>query len=100
MSGFQVGDVVVCVRTGMIACPHSSNHWHTGEGSPANGSVSRIEAIYLDVTDDGFVCGCTALRLSDGLAGIVQRFRKIRPASEEFIHALRACKPERIGEPA
>lgn len=96
MSGFQVGDVVVCVD--------ASTDRYTGIALLVKGRTYRIRDTHVSPTGETGFC----------LAGVVHpvpystgaergwyphRFRKIEQADEQFIVALRACKPERIGEP-
>jgi hypothetical protein len=96
MSGFQVGDVVVCVD----ASPYRLQRYVHLVWPIARNRCLKVEAVLTAP------CGNTGLHFFDGPLSPspwgfdVTRFRKIRPASDEFIASLRACKPQRVGEPA
>jgi hypothetical protein len=89
MSGFQVGDVVVCVddksRPGFDRCRLCRN------------ATYRVEKVGL-----GPISGdpCLMVSQDDYVWHPLWRFRKIRPASDEFIASLRACKPQHAKVPA
>ena len=88
MGDWQPGDLVLCVRGGEIACPHSDGI-HTGDDFPNSGVIDAVDSVGFDEMDDGTHCGCIALFFKSGRAGVASRFVKITPGTE----------PEGIEEP-
>lgn len=88
MSGFRIGDVVVCVDDSPCRAPHLL-------GLPfafKRGTVKKISYVCLDGR------GKVAIRFTDGPEPIgpgfvAERFRKIQKADNAFTAQMRALKP-------
>jgi hypothetical protein len=80
MSGWEVGDLALCLVEGEVDCSHCGLT-HTGLASPAKGEVARVSALGPGI---GSRNGCFALVLCfDGeRLGLASRFRKIKPDTE------------------
>lgn len=90
MIDIQAGDVVVCVNTRVIEC---DSFYHTGAGLE-KAAVCRVARI---TRDD---CGCPMVLTTSGKAGLIQRWRKIKPATEEFTTQIKAIRPIKQREDA
>lgn len=80
MSGWEVGDLALCVDDGRVLCI-TCGAVHNGRISP---SVNEILMVSVVAPGLGSVHGCTALVLGfeDGRMGLASRFRKIKPDTE------------------
>lgn len=91
MSGpFQIGDLVCCVST---------DPW-LGVGtrlrSIRRGGIYRVSGAWSD--SDGQIITLDGVVADTILGGFdFSRFRKIRPADDQFIQQMRAIKPVREG---
>jgi hypothetical protein len=88
------GDLALLVTDGLVACPHSGDVYHTGEGCPPHGSVREVTHVGPDIYD-GEACGCLRLTFADGIFGADWRFVRIPPLTEPetaaFTADLRDC---------
>jgi len=88
----NIGDVACCVDKSVIitdtkCCTYS------GEDAPPLRSVGRVVAC-MKLPD----CSCVILALDNGYSGYIARFRKVDPASPEFIARIRSLRPGRVRE--
>lgn len=86
MSDIQPGDVVVCVDDQPIQCGFGV---HLGT-SVKRGKTYRVTSITRQMD-----CRRCEILILDDITGVAQRFRKIRPADEQFTQSIRATKPVR-----
>lgn len=99
---FEVGDLVVCVTTGVIKCPHGIEM--RGDDLPIKGAVVRVMDAYLGKMDEGpqagEACGCVYLSGAGWFGGAL-RFRKLNdePDNASLIASIKACKPKKIEVP-
>lgn len=99
MSDFAPGDVVVCVDAGDLGVG-SRNVGLLSEGRLYR--VARVTPPYPWSSGDfcyGVVVEGVRSYNFDG-SFHPRRFRKIRPASDQFTRQIRACKPIKEKEPA
>lgn len=80
MSGWEVGDLALCVEDGRILCA-TCGAFHTGKSSAFVNEILRVLVVAPGL---GSMHGCTALVLGfeDGRMGLASRFRKIKPDTE------------------
>ena len=83
MATWQVGDKAVCVVFGPLHC--GGNCKHNGTASTKSKAPLSVVKIgpSLDLHDNPSRCGCIALYLEDGTAGVADRFRKVVPDKHE-----------------
>lgn len=98
MSDIQAGDVVVCVDARRNPRLRST--------AVRKGAFYRVVGL-RNKPEPHALYGVTVGVFLDGLTGsggtgafAVNRFRKIRPADEQFIRTVRECRPVREGQPA
>ena len=77
------GDLALTVRAGPIKCPNPHYTFHRGDVAPPKGSVHEVRVVGVRPMDNGTYCGCINLQFTDGSCGIVQRFIKVTPGTED-----------------
>lgn len=92
MTGFQVGDKVVCINSAPVECPHGVRQ--NGMNTPPEKSVRQVAIVREALTFGGGKCGCITLVLTDGSKGLASRFRKIQPCEPDFIALMNRIKPK------
>lgn len=97
MSDIQPGDVVVCVAGKFSSCPNRSRHLQNLTPTRrAHVSGFLIVGRHYTVTGIAVKHGEVGLYLAGSPHGFCAgRFRKIRPADEQFTQSIRATKPVR-----
>ena len=86
MSGFQVGDVVVCIDDSpCVVHPYAGYPFEADRGS-----LYRVARVGLHPVEREFYLGLTEV---PGVMLFAARFRKVTRADEQFIEQMRALKP-------
>ena len=92
MIDIQAGDVVVCVDEDAIVCEYPFRH---GGGDVAKGQICRIKRI------ERHRCGhCLVAHTESGNSGLIQRFRKLVKATDDFTTQIKAIRPIKQREEA
>ena len=78
MADWQIGDMALCVRSGVMKCPKDEFVTHTGQ-NVKGAAFKTVCGISIDPMSKVSDCACVVLRFTDGSAGIAARFRKITP---------------------
>ena len=105
MSGWEPGDLALCVRTGEVVhhAPNGVRCHHEGRKVPPRGSVREVVRVEPALTDKGtvFSCGCLTLSFADGGSGVALRFINITPGAEaEGIEEPRRIPVKKVSEQA
>jgi len=89
---FEIGDVVTLVNRDVI---DKGCCIYLGSKAPPLRHIGRVARF-----EKSSYCNCTLVQLSDGNRGYIDRFRKLPPASPEFISLIRSLSPGKGSEDA